>query len=260
MDTRTLILKQLDSVAASKNIEILYVCESGSRAWGFPSPDSDFDVRFIYRQPLRRYLTVAEQPDQIGMPINDDLDIYGWDVRKVLRLVGTSNCTPFEWLQSPIVYYETPGFRTGLWQAMQHYFCARRHIHHYLGVARSALESMDDEGTIKIKKLFYVLRPLLAAQWCLDRQQIAPMNIQPLMDALTADIRRSIKALIEQKEHAPEGWQILPPPSLMSFIDDAYRRLSSAVGQLEKKQFDLPPLDDYFYSLINGYDDTGVTR
>ena len=181
---RDIILRKLGEITAEHQIRILFANESGSRAWGFPSPDSDYDVRVIYLRPRDFYLSVAERRDQLSFPINDELDIYGWDIRKVLQLILKSNTTPFEWLQSPILYQDVPGFREDLWDLCGQYFSRRSNAHHYLGIARGAMEGFSAEGEIKIKKLFYVLRPLLSAKWCLERSGIAPMTIDPLMELL----------------------------------------------------------------------------
>lgn len=119
---KTRILNQLQEIEKTHQLRVLYACESGSRGWQFPSPDSDFDVRFIYVRSADFYLSVAEKQDHLGFPIDDELDIYGWDLKKVLQLTGKSNTTPFEWLQSPIVYREVEGFRSDLWALSQHFF------------------------------------------------------------------------------------------------------------------------------------------
>ncbi|RYE38253.1 MAG: nucleotidyltransferase domain-containing protein, partial [Sphingobacteriales bacterium] len=110
-----IIKERLIEIATDNQLKILYSLESGSRGWQFASPDSDYDVRFIYIKPLNYYLSVANHPDQISFAITDELDIYGWDLRKVLQLIRKSNTTPFEWLQSPIIYEDVPGFRDELW-------------------------------------------------------------------------------------------------------------------------------------------------
>lgn len=169
----TTILNKLDSIRATSGVRLLYACESGSRGWEFPSPDSDYDVRFIYLRPTSYYLSVMEREDELRFPISDELDLYGWDIRKVLQLMRRSNTTPFEWLQSPIVYAEEPGFRESLWAVAQQYFSKRANTHHYMGIARKAMGTMSGDS-IAIKKLFYVLRPLLAAKWCLRASRSRP--------------------------------------------------------------------------------------
>ena len=98
------IINKLAYIEQEQSIQILFACESGSRGWQFPSPDSDYDVRFIYVRPYRFYLSVMDRKYDLNFPINGELDIYGWDIRKVLQLMRKSNTTPFEWLQSPIIY------------------------------------------------------------------------------------------------------------------------------------------------------------
>src|SRR6186713_3345969 len=105
-----IIINKLAEIELEHKIKILFACESGSRGWQFPSPDSDYDVRFIYVRPMRYYLSVNNQAYDLNFPINGEIDIYGWDIRKVLQLVRKSNTTPFEWLQSPIVYRQQSGF------------------------------------------------------------------------------------------------------------------------------------------------------
>ena len=108
------ILRRLDQIEREDDVRIVYACESGSRAWGFESTDSDWDVRFIYVHPRDWYLSidVGEKRDVIERPINDELDISGWDLRKALKLLRKSNPPLLEWLSSPIVYKETPGTKS----------------------------------------------------------------------------------------------------------------------------------------------------
>lgn len=77
---RDRIVKKLDEIPRSEDVQILYACESGSRAWGFASRDSDFDVRFIYLRKKEWYLSIDldRKPDVIELPIVDELDINGW--------------------------------------------------------------------------------------------------------------------------------------------------------------------------------------
>ena len=246
---KKIIEEKLQQIEKEHGIKILYSCESGSRAWGFPSPDSDYDVRFIYSRKLEDYLTIQPKKDHLSFPINDELDIYGWDISKVLQLIAKSNTTPFEWLQSPVIYREEKAFKKELWQLCQSYFCPRSNIHHYLGIAKGALETMQDEE-IKIKKLFYVFRPILAALWCANRNTIAPMSIFPLMDLLPNDLRKKILSLIELKSTANESCLIGIDQDIRTWIDQTFDYCMEASLQLTKKLFDRKIANEFFRKTI----------
>ena len=243
------ILQKLKEIERQYGIKILYSCESGSRAWGFPSPDSDYDVRFIYARKFDDYLTIQPKKDHLSFPINDELDIYGWDISKVLQLITKSNTTPFEWLQSPVIYREDKKFREELWQLCQSYFCPRSNVHHYVGIARGAMETMQDEE-IKIKKLFYVLRPLLSALWCAERNTIAPMSIFPLMDLLSEDLKQKVLSLIDLKSTASEGYMIKTDRDIKQWIDRAFVYCMEVSQNMKRKTFDIEPADLFFRKTI----------
>jgi len=246
---KTTIQQKLKEIEKEHQIKILYSCESGSPAWGFPSPDSDYDVRFIYSRKLEYYLTIQPKKDHLSFPINDELDVYGWDISKILQLITRSNTTPFEWLQSPVIYRENKTFREELWQLCQSYFCPRSNIHHYLGIAKGAMETMQG-GDIKIKKLFYVLRPLLAALWCAKRNTIAPMSIFPLMDLLSNDLKQKVLSLIDLKATASEGFIIKMDLDLKQWIEATHDYCMKASQQMERKSFDIETADIFFRKVI----------
>jgi predicted nucleotidyltransferase len=251
---KQIITDKLAAVEKENNIKILFSCESGSRGWEFPSPDSDYDVRFIYVRPYRYYLSVMERADDLNFAITGDLDMYGWDIRKVLQLMRKSNVTPFEWLQSPIIYRQEPGFKEELWALCRHYFSRRSNIHHYLGIAQGALAGMTNGNEIAIKKLFYVLRPLLAAKWCLEKQSIAPMTIGPLMTLLPAHLQEQVSTLITIKSTAAEGHIIRIDAELKTYIDQEFARIDEASKSLEKEPFGAEKLDEFFVNTITKYD------
>src|SRR5688500_17692067 len=161
---KEIIFEKLKSIEHQFDVKILYACESGSRAWGFASPDSDYDVRFIYVHRMDYYLSIDEQRDVIELPINDVLDINGWELRKALRLFRKSNAPLFEWLQSPIVYETNPAFVEDMTRLMSGSFSARAAMHHYLSMAKGVFESDLSAEEVKLKKYFYALRPILAAK------------------------------------------------------------------------------------------------
>ncbi|HEY2582378.1 MAG TPA: nucleotidyltransferase domain-containing protein, partial [Mucilaginibacter sp.] len=133
--------EKLDELEKDNHIRILYACESGSRAWGFPSPDSDFDVRFIYARTKNDYLGIHETKDVIDLPVNDVLDIGGWDIKKALKLFLKSNGPLYEWLQSPIIYKDDSGFTDELRKLMPRYFSSRACGNHYLSMALNTVNN-----------------------------------------------------------------------------------------------------------------------
>jgi len=252
---KTTIIKKLEEIEKANNIKILFACESGSRGWEFPSPDSDYDVRFIYVRPLNYYLSVLDKDEQLGFPINDELDIYGWDIRKLLKLIRKSNTTPFEWLQSPIIYGEQENFRNDLWSLCQSYFYRKTNVNHYLGIAFGALETVVNEDEIKIKKLFYVLRSLLSAKWCFEKNTIAPMRIGPLLTLMPENLQAMVKDLIDLKSTSAEGFIIKINPELKTYINEQFEICSNGAKDFPKESFDAEMLDAFFRYIINRYDD-----
>lgn len=247
---KTTILKRIENITSQHNVRILYSCESGSRGWQFPSPDSDYDVRFIYVRPYNSYLSVSEKKLHLDFPVSNELDIYGWDLRKVLQLIRKSNTTPFEWLQSSIIYTEEDGFRQALWSLCNQHFSPRGNIHHYLGIAYGALESIENTNEIAIKKLFYVLRPLLAAKWCMEKNSIAPMAIGPLMQMLPESLHLQVQELIVLKGIVNEAHRVVVSPMLRSFIDTEMSRILTATKDIPAVTFGTGLLDDFFINTI----------
>ncbi|MET0638139.1 MAG: nucleotidyltransferase domain-containing protein [Chitinophagaceae bacterium] len=244
----------LEKISSDHQITILLACESGSRAWQFPSPDSDFDVRFIYVRPYKYYLSVSDRDYDLGFPINDELDIYGWDIRKVLQLVRKSNSTVFEWLQSPIIYAERDSFRNELWTLCQSFFSQRTNIHHYLGLARGMMQHLTTDNEIPIKKLFYIIRPLMAAKWCAGKNTIAPMTIAPLIALMPEELKAQVEELIFYKSSAVEKFVIRITPALRTYLEQEYEQILLSAVQIEKDYFPIESLDEFFINTITRYD------
>lgn len=254
------ILKELDQIERREGVKILFACESGSRGWGFPSPDSDFDARFIYVRGADWYLSIEKHQDYVELPICGELDINGWDIKKALQLMFKSNATLFEWLQSPIVYRQEEGIQTKLFNLCKDYFNPRICMHHYLGLAkRSMLDAAQDK--IKIKGYFYVLRPLLAAMWIAKYSEIPPMEFKPLLEIIGArpDVLGEIHSLLERKKNALEKEEVELISPLQDFIHQEYDRTLSIANGLEKGCIrSVEPLNQFFRDLLaNGTGGTG---
>lgn len=243
----------LAKLEKEQNIKILYACESGSRAWGFASVDSDYDLRFIYTHSEEDYLRILPQREEFDLFLDNDLDLKGWDLKKVLRLILKSNATPFEWMQSPIIYKEVAGFRKELWQRSKDFFQPRSTMHHYLGLAQNAFrKGMVTEFEINIKKYFYVLRPLFAAMWVAKRGSIPPMTFGKLTVVLDdhPHIRKLVTDLWDIKKQASESDTIELIPELMDFLENQVEECYKVADGLEKESKSPATLDRFFAQQI----------
>ena len=229
---RNMILNRLDEIEKKENVRILLAVESGSRAWGFASPDSDYDVRFIYVRPREDYLRLEKTRDVIELPIEGELDINGWDLDKTLRLLRASNPTLFEWFSSPIVYRET-AFADAFRSVMQKYFSSRRGLSHYLSMAGSNYREYLKGDTVKAKKYFYVLRPILACRWILDKGTPPPMLFSELVEAeLEPALLPDVNRLLDLKVNAPELKTIPRIESINRYLDRSIEEVRSRIAQL----------------------------
>lgn len=228
------IIEHINQLEKEKGITILLAAESGSRAWGCPSPDSDYDVRIIYKRPKSEYLEIDDRPDTINYFHGELLDINGWDLKKTLKLIRKSNATPFEWAQSPIKYKEIDNFSSTILNLSKEYFQPRHTVNHYKGIAKNSYLSNDLSGEIKLKKLFYVLRPLMAAKWIIIKNEIPPMDIPNLISIIDEnDIVQHINNLLEIKSAANEDYVHKMDKLIIDFIDQEFNYVSSI--QLEEK-------------------------
>ncbi|AFM05951.1 putative nucleotidyltransferase [Bernardetia litoralis DSM 6794] len=236
-----------------KNIKILYACESGSRAWGFGSPDSDYDVRFFFIHQKEKYLSVSSPLDSIDRFFDNDVDLSAWEIKKALGLLLKSNATPFEWLQSPILYRKndkTEKFRNEFWELSKKYFSAKTLIFHYLGIAKGMLSKIEN-NQISIKKYFYILRPVLAAYYIKTKNEAAPMEFKFLVENLDNQaIKEAIKNLWKEKLIAKEGDKIEIPAFIHSFIKTQISECGLYASNLKREEKNSEPLNEFFRNLL----------
>ncbi|MDD9266096.1 nucleotidyltransferase domain-containing protein [Paenibacillus sp. GCM10023248] len=205
LDTAT-IKDQLQLIEQTEGVKIIYACESGSRAWGFPSQDSDYDVRFIYVRPVDWYLSIFEKRDVIERPISDLLDLNGWDVKKALNLFRKSNPPLLEWLQSPIAYIEPYGITEQIRRLSPLTFSPRSSMYHYLHMAKGNFRDYLQGDVVKIKKYFYVLRPILACMWIERHGGMPPMAFEQLVEGVLPEsrLKEDIDTLLARKKAGVE--------------------------------------------------------
>jgi predicted nucleotidyltransferase len=215
-------MQTLTEIEAEHEVKVLYACESGSRGWGFASPDSDYDVRFLYVHRLPWYLAVEAQRDVIERLISDELDVGGWELRKALRLLRRANPVLFEWLDSPVVYRQDDALTARLRQMAGLWFSGQRSRYHYLAMAHNNFRGYLQGDSVRLKKYLYVLRPLLAARWIAAGLGQPPMRFAALVERLVDDaaLLADINALLEIKMRANEAEYSPRWPRIHAFIEN----------------------------------------
>lgn len=248
------ILDRLRHAETEHGVRVLLAVESGSRAWGFASPNSDYDARFIYVHPRDWYLSVGleEQRDVIEYPIVDDIDINGWDLRKALRLFWKSNPAFIEWIQSPIVYREDGPFATLAREAMPAMYSCQKGIYHYRSMAKTNYRGYLRAERVPLKKYFYVLRPLLAVRWLERFQQAAPIEFEKLLAVAPqeAALLADIQALLAKKRAAPEMGLEPQIASIHAFIESELERLEGISLPKETAPDKISRLNDIFHRCL----------
>ncbi|MCI0552911.1 MAG: nucleotidyltransferase domain-containing protein [Anaerolineae bacterium] len=247
------IIETLQEIEIKEGVIAFYACESGSRAWGFPSRDSDYDVRFLYLHPVDWYLSIGEKRDVIEYPIDNQLDINGWDLKKALRLFRKSNPPLLEWLNSPIVYQEKFTIASQLRGLAKTYYSPNACIHHYLHMAQGNVREYLKGERVWLKKYFYVLRPILAIKWIEQGYGVAPTSFGTLLEQIVPDgiLKDEIKKLIELKSIGAEldyGDRI---SVISDFIENELARLEEDQKHYENNPAPVEVLDRLFLQALD---------
>lgn len=228
-EIKTGIQATLQQIEREENVCIFYACESGSRAWGFSSEDSDYDVRFIYIHPKNWYLSIDEKRDVIERPSDGLIDICGWDIRKALRLFRKSNPPLLEWLNSPIIYQQRLTTVDKIKALLPEYYSPKACLHHYLHMAEGNFREYLKGKSVWTKKYFYVLRPILACKWIEAGYSVVPVEFDVLVNRIveSGELKVAIAELLYRKKSGQEldrGSRILV---LSEFIEAELERLNS---------------------------------
>ncbi|HVH32915.1 MAG TPA: nucleotidyltransferase domain-containing protein [Tahibacter sp.] len=248
------ILAALAAIEREHAVRVLFAAESGSRAWGFASPDSDYDVRFVYVHARDWYLRLGEPRDVIEQMLPDDLDVSGWDLRKALRLFARSNIALYEWLGSPIVYREDAAFAVPARELIARHFQPAAALHHYLGTARTTFHEHLSGETVRLKKVFYFLRPILACRWIEQTRTQPPTAFAELVaaDWVHADERMTIAELQHRKQFASEADREALDPTLAQWMRDQlehYARIGPSLAR--RTEGNLDELDSLMIALCD---------
>jgi len=248
------IQTRLDRIEVEHGVRLLLAVESGSRAWGFPSPDSDYDVRFLYVRPRDWYLSLAPGRDVIETPIEDEIDLNGWDVRKALTLLLKSNAVVSEWIESPIRYRSDDPFVARLASLADDLLDPRATAYHYARSGKLAADRwLDGEGDVPVKKYFYALRPALAIRAIrLNPASRPPMNLQALVAAsdLPAALVEQIAALVEAKARTNERSNGTRLPEIDLLIRGELDRAGELPARKLRDRF-VHRADQLFLELVN---------
>lgn len=248
-----LVSKKLDEIEKEEQVKILHAVESGSRAWGFASPDSDYDVRFVYVRPAKYYLRLDKKKDFIDWELDETLDINGWDLTKALQLFHRSNTTLFEWSNSPVVYRSTPEWEK-IKSVTDQYFSCKAGMYYYYGTARNNYEEYLQGESVKYKKYFYALRPLLACKWIESKLCPPPVLFSRLQDAvLEQEIKPAVQRLMDMKVKTPESGTGKRLEELNIYIRKNLEAFKEKATSLEDdRKLDWETLNNLFLDIIEG--------
>lgn len=250
-EIRKEIAQKLAEIEERENVKILYAAESGSRAWGVESPDSDYDVRFVYVREKEDYLRLVPVRDTLEWQLDEVLDINGWDLKKALVQFHKGNATLFEWANSPAVY-KTTEMWTAVYGRCRPYFSEKASLYHYYGTADSTCRQYLQEERVRYKKYIYALRPLLACRYIEHRHAVPPVRFEELLEqgpesGLTGEIRD----MLAVKAVSDEG--VLHPqiPAIRKFIEEEILRYGEMLKTMpDDRRPEWEPLDRVFLETL----------
>ena len=252
------ILQRLSEIESKYDVKILLAVESGSRAWGFESKDSDYDVRFIYVHRKDWYLSLIEGRDVIEELDPDGvLDLAGWDLKKALLLMGKGNCAFAEWLNSPFAYYKDMEFFESISTLKDEYFRKVSAANHYYHMAMNHDKRYLEKRGCELKRFMYHLRGLLAAKWAAVHGTYPPVLFNDLVEKMVQDdsIKAGIKHLIELKKESSEHNTMIVEDSLIDYANRTAAEIESLFGTFpDEKQQDYKKLDEFFLNILNTFD------
>jgi predicted nucleotidyltransferase len=248
---KTKILNKLLEIERNKNIEILFAVESGSRAWGFASPDSDYDIRFVYKHKKDWYLNLWKQKDTIQFVTDNDLlDGSGWELRKALRLLAKSNASFTGWLFSPIIYRADNDFLNNIKKVANTNFNPVSGFYHFHSMNKSFEEILDSEK-MTLKSFFYAIRTALCANWIYKNESIPPVLFREMYSLIDSSYHSKLDKLIALKSKRIEKSNDPVEPDLIHLIRDIVSENNSVKNQLVNKKPNPNDFNDLYLKTLN---------
>ena len=242
------IRKLLNNLEIEYNIQILFAIESGSRAWGFESPNSDYDVRFVYCYPKSFYLSIDPiTPAITRMYENGTFDLNGWDIFKYAKLLVKSNPQTLEWVYSPIQYI--PVNDSKLQELTKYYFSQKAlFYHHYSLTKQNYNKFIENKSLVSPKKYLYCLRSYYSALFVLHHHDIPPIKFDELITKLgdKVAISEELEELIKLKMSNKEDHKIKP----ILAINDLLKAFVAKEITLEGREVDTAPVNKWINSIL----------
>jgi len=254
-DIQAEIKENLKEIEEHFSVRILIAVESGSRAWGFASPDSDYDVRFIYVQKFEEYLRIDRTKDVIEWKLDEVLDINGWDLKKALAAYAKGNPNLMEWAGSPIIYKQAEEWAK-IRETIGKYFSEKTALCHYYGTANAAWQGYLTGEMVRYKKYFYALRPLLCCRWVERYHTMPPVEFGRLLQIFEDDefpdgLREAIDRLLVLKAATVEKDLNPQIPEIRTFIETECARQKELSDQAaDDHNKDLSELNRLFRELV----------
>lgn len=244
------IKNKLFEIEHAENVQVILAIESGSRAWGFESPDSDYDVRFIYVRKPEDYIRLNPVRDVIEWQLDDVYDVSGWDLQKALRLMHDSNPALHEWCSSPIVYMENE-LAAPMRELAAECFLPKKALYHYISMTKHNYNSYLTGDEVRIKKYFYALRPVLAARWVADYGTPPPMLFNELVSAeLQPELLPMVEELVRVKRETSELGTGPKIPELDQYIREQMELMEEAADREANRKNDWSKLEKFFRSAV----------
>jgi len=244
------IKNKLAEIEFTENVKVIMAVESGSRAWGFASPDSDYDVRFIYVRQPEDYIRLNPVRDVIEWQLDDVYDVSGWDLQKALRLTYDSNPSIHEWCSSPIVYKEND-LAAPLRELAAECFIPKKSLYHYVSMAKHNYNTYLTGDEVRIKKYFYALRPVLAARWVADNSTPPPMLFDDLVKAeLQPELLPAVEELVRIKKETSELGMGPKIHELDQYIREQMEFMQEAADKAENRKNDWDRLEEFFRNTV----------